>query len=165
MWQKRTIPQQLKYASIVHLFKNKGNRYVADTEVSPWWWQQERSWCTSCSITLPKLSLNNSYQTVSGAVSREDLWKLLPIISFPEQFVIILQQFHDGMMAWWARVIENGDLSEPFPVRNGVKQGHVLAPTLFSILFAAMLLYGLDSLQIVFTSDGEPMADCSTSST
>ena len=29
--------------------------------------------------------------------------------------------------------------SDPFPVTNGVKQGCVLAPTLFSMMFSAML--------------------------
>ena len=38
-----------------------------------------------------------------------------------------------------AIVIENGDVSDPFPVTNGVKQGCVLAPTLFCLLFAEML--------------------------
>ena len=33
----------------------------------------------------------------------------------------------------------NGDLSEPFPITNGVKQGCVLAPTLFTIFFSMML--------------------------
>ena len=38
-----------------------------------------------------------------------------------------------------ARIIENGDVSDPFPVTSGVKQGCVLAPTLFSLLFSEML--------------------------
>ena len=33
----------------------------------------------------------------------------------------------------------NGELSKPFPISNGVKQGCVLAPTLFSIFFSMML--------------------------
>ena len=33
----------------------------------------------------------------------------------------------------------NGNTSEPFKVRSGVKQGCVLAPTLFAIFFAALL--------------------------
>ena len=33
----------------------------------------------------------------------------------------------------------NGSLSDSFPISNGVKQGCVLAPTLFSIFFSMML--------------------------
>ncbi|BHF79979.1 hypothetical protein SprV_0702310300 [Sparganum proliferum] len=46
-------------------------------------------------------------------------------------------QFHDGMMA---RVTGNGAVSEAFAVTNGVKQGCVLAPTLFNLMFSAMLM-------------------------
>ena len=38
-----------------------------------------------------------------------------------------------------ASVLDNGDTSDSFPVTNGVTQGCVLAPTLFSMVFAAML--------------------------
>ena len=38
-----------------------------------------------------------------------------------------------------ARVQNNGEFSDPFPVTNGVKQGCVLASTLFSMMFSAML--------------------------
>jgi hypothetical protein len=48
----------------------------------------------------------------------------------------MLRQFHDGMLA---RVLDDGDSSEAFPVTNGIKQGCVLAPTLFSMMFSAML--------------------------
>ena len=46
------------------------------------------------------------------------------------------RQFHGGMLA---RVQNNGEFSDPFPVKNGVKQGCVLASTLFSMMFSAML--------------------------
>ncbi|VDL94504.1 unnamed protein product [Schistocephalus solidus] len=39
-----------------------------------------------------------------------------------------------------ARVTDNGTVSEAFAVTNGVKQGCVLAPTLFSLMFSAMLM-------------------------
>ena len=38
-----------------------------------------------------------------------------------------------------ASVSIDGDVSESFEVTNGVKQGCVLAPTLFSIMFSGML--------------------------
>ena len=50
-----------------------------------------------------------------------------------------------------ARVQDNGESSVAFFVTNGVKQGCVLAPTFFSIIFSAMLFdafrgsdYGID---------------------
>ena len=39
-----------------------------------------------------------------------------------------------------ASVYEHGELSDPFPVTNGAKQGCVLALTPFSILFSYMLM-------------------------
>ena len=39
--------------------------------------------------------------------------------------------------------MENGEASIPFPVTTGLKQGCVLAPTLFSLLFAQMLDFAL----------------------
>ena len=48
----------------------------------------------------------------------------------------MVRQFHDGMQA---RVPNDGEYSEPFPVTNGVKQGSFMAPTLFSMMFSAML--------------------------
>ena len=38
-----------------------------------------------------------------------------------------------------AHVRDNGQTSPNFPVSNGVKQGCVLAPTLFSMMYSAML--------------------------
>ena len=45
-------------------------------------------------------------------------------------------QFHNGMQA---RVQNDGEYSEPFPVTHVVKKGSVMAPTLFSMMFSAML--------------------------
>ena len=64
------------------------------------------------------------------AVCREGLWKIIA------KFIAMVQQFHDGMNL---RVLDNGKYSQPFPVTNGVRQGRVLAPTLFSMMFSAML--------------------------
>ena len=86
---------------------------------------------------------------VFDTVSREGLWKIMSKFGCPERFVKIVRQFHDGMMA---RVLDDGNASDPFPVTNGVKQGCVLAPTLFSLLFSAMLM---DSFRD--TSSGIPI--------
>ena len=38
-----------------------------------------------------------------------------------------------------ARVQNDDEFSDPFPVKNSAKQGCVLAPTLFSMMFSGML--------------------------
>ena len=48
----------------------------------------------------------------------------------------MIEALHTGMMA---NVSVGGEVSESFSVTNGVKQGCVLAPTLFSIFLSAML--------------------------
>ena len=57
--------------------------------------------------------------------------------SCPPRFIAMVRQFHDGMQA---RVLNDGEFSELFEVTNGVKQGCVMAPTLFSRMFSAMLM-------------------------
>ena len=54
----------------------------------------------------------------------------------PPRFIAMVRQFHDDMQA---RVQNDGEYSKPFPVTNGVKQGCVMAPTLFSMMFSVML--------------------------
>ena len=71
-----------------------------------------------------------------GSVSREGLWRIMAKYGCPPKFITIVRLLHDGMMA---RVQDDGNSSEPFLVSNGVKQGCVLAPTLFSRMFSAML--------------------------
>ncbi|XP_071849182.1 uncharacterized protein [Apostichopus japonicus] len=89
-------------------------------------------------------------------VSRDRLWKILAKLRCPDKFIFMIRQFHYGMMG---RVMDDGALSDPFPVTNGVKQGHVLAPTLFSIVFSAMLMYAFRDLKtgiyIRFRTDGK----------
>ena len=52
------------------------------------------------------------------------------------KFIAMVRQFHDGMLA---RVQNDGEFSDPFPVTKGVKQGCVLDLTLSSMMFSAML--------------------------
>lgn len=65
-------------------------------------------------------------------VSREGLWKSWG----SSDALTIVRQFHDGMMAC---VLDNGEASNALPVTNGIKQGCVRTPTLFSMMCSAML--------------------------
>ncbi|KAL8568567.1 hypothetical protein ACOMHN_058504 [Nucella lapillus] len=54
----------------------------------------------------------------SDTVSRDGLWRIMKNFGCPSTFIAIVRQFHDGMMA---RVLDDGEPSESFPVTNGVK--------------------------------------------
>nr|VZI34451.1 unnamed protein product [Spirometra erinaceieuropaei] len=73
----------------------------------------------------------------SDTVNREGLWKIMQKFGCPERFTQMVRQLHDSMRS---RVTDNGAVSEVFRVTDGVKQGCVLAPTLFSLMFSAMLM-------------------------
>ena len=76
-------------------------------------------------------------------VSREGLWQILCRLGCPPKFLNMILQLHENQQG---RIRLNNDLSEPFPIKNGVKQGCVLAPTLFSIFFSMMLKQALEDL-------------------
>ena len=67
----------------------------------------------------------------AGTVSREEI---MAKFGCPAKF--IMQQFHDCMLA---RVQNDGEFSDTFPVTNGVKQGCVPASIQFSVTFSDIL--------------------------
>ena len=69
-------------------------------------------------------------------VGRTGLWQLLRKYGCPEKFTTMIESRHTGMMV---NVRNGGEVSDTFAITNGVKQGCVLAPTLFSIFLSAML--------------------------
>ena len=81
-------------------------------------------------ITL--IDLTKAFDTVC----RGGLRQIMEKIGCSRKSIALVRQLHDGMSAI---VLDNGDTSDSFPVTNGVKQGCGLAPTLFSMVFAAML--------------------------
>jgi len=97
------------------------------------------------------IDLTKAFDTVD----RDGLWKVLRKFGCPDKFTSVIRSFHDGMTA---RVQESGALSDSFPVTNGTKQGCILAPTLFSIVFSAMLMDAFKDMDrgvyIQFRSDG-----------
>ena len=54
--------------------------------------------------------------------------KILPKVGCPPKLQSLIESFHSNMKG---TVQFNSSFSEPFDIRNGVKQGCVLAPTLF----------------------------------
>ncbi|BHF69557.1 hypothetical protein SprV_0301260300 [Sparganum proliferum] len=88
-------------------------------------------------------------------VNREGLWKIMQKFGCPERFIEMVRQLHDGMMA---RVTDNRAVSEAFAVTNGVRQGCVLEPTLFSLMFSAMLMDAYrderTGIRIAYRTDG-----------
>ena len=88
----------------------------------------------------------------SDTVSRDGLWKILWRLGCPPKFVTMICQLHEGQRG---QVKQNGPLVDSFPISNGIKQGCVLAPSLFSIFFSMMLREAKDLfcfLQQCFTS-------------
>ena len=66
-------------------------------------------------LYLVFIDLTKAFDTVN----RECLWALLRKIGCPEKLVNVIRSFHDGMTA---RVIDAGELSSSFSVKNGTKQ-------------------------------------------
>ena len=69
-------------------------------------------------------------------VSREGLFKILDKIGCPPKLKKMIESFHTNMRG---TVQFDGSTSESFPILSGVKQGCVLAPTLFGIFFSVVL--------------------------
>ena len=62
------------------------------------------------------------------AITREGLWKIM-MFGCPVELIAMVRP----------SVQNYGEFPDPFPVTNGVNQGCVLASTLFSMMFSAML--------------------------
>lgn len=77
------------------------------------------------------------------SVNREVLWELLLRIGIPSKIVNIIRSFHQDMEA---RVFVDGEMTEPFEVSSGLRQGCILAPTLFILFFSFMLRHAHKSM-------------------
>ncbi|BHF74133.1 hypothetical protein SprV_0401721700 [Sparganum proliferum] len=179
MWRQGEVPQDFKDATIVHLYKRKGNRQICDNHrgisllniagkifarillnrlnnhleqgllpESQCGFRRHRG-TTDMIFAARQLQekcqemrthLYSTFVDLTEAfdtVNREGLWKIMQKFGCPERFTQMVRQLHDGMMA---RITDNGAVSEAFAVTNGVTQGCVLVPTLFSLMFSAMLM-------------------------
>ncbi|CAB1098700.1 unnamed protein product [Ectocarpus sp. CCAP 1310/34] len=86
---------------------------------------------------LPRYMCFVDLNKANDSVDREMLWKVLARAAIPAKLIEVIRHFHDGMRA---RVrMDEGELSDWFFVTQGVRQGCVLSPQLFNILFAEVL--------------------------
>ena len=69
-------------------------------------------------------------------IPRPAMWATLRRFGCPLHFINLIRGLNDGMLA---RVCHRESLSDSFDVTGGLKQGCVLAPTLFALYLAAML--------------------------
>ncbi|XP_060770241.1 uncharacterized protein LOC132881605 [Neoarius graeffei] len=88
-------------------------------------------------------------------VSRKGLFALLQRTGCPPKLLKVIMSFHGYMQG----VIQyDGSSLDPFPIRSGVKQGWVLALTLFSIFFSLLLSFAFnqseDGVYLHTRSDG-----------
>ena len=85
---------------------------------------------------MPLLTCFVDLTKAFDTVNRSGLYAVLKAIGCPPTLLKLIVSFHTEMNA---RVSFEGCTSDSFAVNNGVKQGCVLAPTLFGIYFAALL--------------------------
>ena len=76
-------------------------------------------------------------QKAYDSVDRSLLWAILARFGVPPRMISIIRQFHDGILACIR--LDEGRISEGFEVRQGLRQGCVLAPLLFNVFFADVL--------------------------
>lgn len=182
-WKEGAVPQDMRDAKIVTLYKNKGERSdcnnyrgisllsivgkvfakVILTRLqklaervyleSQCGFRAERS-TVDMIFSLRQLQekcreqqmpLYISFIDLTKAfdlVSRDGLFKILHKIGCPPKLQSLIESFHTDMKG---TVQFNGSCSEPFSISSGVKQGCVLAPTLFGIFFALLLKHAFGS--------------------
>ena len=92
------------------------------------------------SETAPEKCIEQQVPLYQVFVNRDALWKVFGKICCPPTFVNMIRRLHREIMS---RLTFNDSLSEVIAVDNGVKQGDILAPTLFSVYFAALLAQAL----------------------
>ena len=198
IWEAGHVPQDFKYASIVHIYKRKGDKTSCDNHrgisllciagkflariilnrlitniadsIVPESQCGFRAGRGTSDIIFALRQLQEKYREQNqelhlvfldlpkafDTVNQNGLWKILKKYGCPDKLTALIASFYDNMQA---RVFENGDASDPFQVSNGVKQDCVLAPTLFSILFTAMLFDAFSDcdrgVSIQFRTDGK----------
>jgi len=75
-------------------------------------------------------------------VDRDTIWKILMHYGIPSKMVNIIRSLYNNNLI---QVINDMDLSEPFKVRTGVRQGCLLSPMIFSLVIDWVMKTTLDT--------------------
>nr|VZI53202.1 unnamed protein product [Spirometra erinaceieuropaei] len=134
MWRQGEVHQDFKDPTIVHLYKRKGNRQFCDDNLGE----------VSGDAYLPLLYIPESDESIRHGESQGTVENHQKF-DCSMRFIQMVRQLHDGMMA---RVTDNGAVSEALAVTNAVKQGCVLEPTLFSLIFSGAYIVSTGSTDI-----------------
>ena len=73
---------------------------------------------------------------VYDSVPRDALWKVMGKTGVPPTMLEVIKSFHDGMRA---DVRVGKSSTDSIEVKNGLRQGCILAPTLFNIYYSAVV--------------------------
>ena len=87
-------------------------------------------------------------------VNRDSLFRILPKIGCQPKLHSLIEYFHSNMQG---TVQFNGSTSEPLNISSGVKQGCVLAPTLFALLLKHAFGTSRERIHLRTRSDGRPL--------
>ena len=95
---------------------------------------QELRRTSNTSLEICFIDLAKGYDSVDRVL----LWEILARFGVPPRMIKIIRMFHGGM---GARVqLDDGDFLAWFNVCQGLRQGCVLSPLLFNIVFAAVII-------------------------
>ena len=196
-WREGQVPQDMRNAKIITLYKNKGDRsdcnnyrgisllsivgkVFARVVLMRLQVLAERVYPESqCGFRAGRLTLDMIFSVrqlqekcreqqmplyiafidltkAFDLVSRKGLFQLLKKIGCPPQLLSITASFHDDMKGIVSYDLE---ASGPFVIKSSVKQGCVLAPTLFGIFFSLLLRFAFsrseDGVHLHTRSDGK----------
>ncbi|PFX13645.1 LINE-1 retrotransposable element ORF2 protein [Stylophora pistillata] len=131
IWDEEVIPSDLQDALIVTIFK-KGDTANCEN-------YRGISLLSIAGKIFARILACRLFPIAEEAfdsVHRPTLWKVLSKIGCPEKYIRMIRLLHDNMSA---SILIDGESTESFVVKTGVKQGCVIAPTLFSIFISAVL--------------------------
>ena len=81
---------------------------------------------------MPIFMLFIDLRKAYDSIPRSPLWRVLEKYGIPPTLLSIIRSLHDGMKA---EVTVDGNLTPDFEVCNGLRQGCVIAPSLFNLYF------------------------------